>query len=108
MNVIASDTPNVNNTLLDNIRNKIASTVQGNKNVPTLYGHIDVMTSSHIYVIKTMDQWCSGIGILEIFHQSFPNKTKCLHLYNMANTPNLLNKMITITKSMRIELTVEQ
>lgn len=98
----------VNNTQLNTIRNTIASTVQGNKNVPTLYGHIDVMTSDRIYVIKSIEEWCAGIGLLEIFHQSFPNKTKCLHLYNIGNQPNTLNKIITITTSMRIQLTVEQ
>ena len=67
-----------------------------NKNVPTLYGHIDVMTNDRIYVIKSIDEWCAGIGLLEVFRQSFPNKTKCLHLYNIGIQPNTLNKIITI------------
>jgi len=100
--------PTVNNTQLDTIRNKIAATTQGNKNVPTLYGKIDVLTNDRIYVIKSIDQWCSGIGLLEIFRQSFPNKTKCLHLYNIGIQPDTLNKIITITASMEIQLTVEQ
>ena len=100
--------PIVNNPQLDRIRNKIATTTQGNKNVPTLYGNIDVLTNDSIYVIKTIDQWCSGIGLLEVFRQSFPNKTKCLHLYNIGIQPDTLNKIITITCSMGIQLTVEQ
>ena len=100
--------PIVNNPQLDRIRNKIAATTQGNKNVPTLYGNVDVLTNDRIYVIKSIDQWCSGIGLLEVFRQSFPNKTKCLHLYNIGIQPDLLNKIITITSSMEIQLTVEQ
>jgi hypothetical protein len=105
---IVAGAPVVNNTQLNTIRNKIAATVQGNKNVPTLYGQVDIMTNERIYVIKTIDQWCAGIGLLEVFRQSFPNKTKCLHLYNINNQPDILNKIITITRSLGIELTVEQ
>tara|TARA_X000001036_G_C20098825_1_gene570319 strand:- start:117 stop:443 length:327 start_codon:yes stop_codon:yes gene_type:complete len=105
---IAAGAPVVNNPQLNNIRDTIASTVQGNKNVPTLYGHIDVMTNDRIYVIKSIDEWCAGIGLLEVFRQSFPNKIKCLHLYNIGIQPNTLNKIITITTSMGIQLTVEQ
>lgn len=98
----------IDNPQLNTIRNTIASTKQGNKNVPTLYGTIDVMTNNSLYVIKSIEEWCAGIGLLEIFRQSFPNKTKCLHLYNIGNQPDLLNKIITITSTMNIELTVEQ
>jgi len=105
---IVAGAPVVNNPQLNRIRNKIAATVQGNKNVPTLFGNVDVMTSDRIYVIKPIEQWCSGIGLLEVFRQSFPNKTKCLHLYNIGIQPDTLNKIITITASMEIQLTVEQ
>lgn len=105
---IIAGNPVVNNSQLDTIRDKIAAATQGNKSVPTLYGKIDVLTNDKIYVIKSIDQWCSGIGLLEILRQSFPNKTKCLHLYNIARQPDILNKIISITGSMEIQLTVEQ
>ena len=93
---------------LDVIRNRLSNTYNGIRNVPTLYSNIDVLSPTHIIVIRDMNLWASGIGMLSAFATQFPNRTKHLHLYNTGIDINLLNKIITLTTQLNINLTIEQ
>ena len=98
----------VNNERLDNIRSRLSNTYNGIRNVPTLYSNIDVLSPTHIIVIREMSQWASGIGMLKAFATQFPNKAEHLHLYNTSINNDLLNKIITLTTQLNINLTIEQ
>ena len=91
-----------------NIRNRISNTYNGISNVPTLYSHLDVLTNTDIIVIRDMNNWAEGLGMLDAFSTQFPNKTKHLHLYNTHLNNDLLNKIITLTTQLTITLTIEQ
>ena len=93
---------------LDNIRNRLSNTYNGIRNVPTLYSNIDVLSPTHIIVIRDINQWASGIGMLAAFATQFPDRTKHLHLYNTGINDTLLNKIITLTTQLNINLTIEQ
>ena len=93
--------------IINDIRNRFSQTYSGTVNVPTMYENIDVLTSDEIIVIKPISDWSSGIGLLYVFHSIFPNRSKHLHLYNTGNNQLLLNKLITLTGSLSITLTVQ-
>jgi len=93
---------------LDNIRNRLSNTYNGIRNVPTLYSNIDVLSHNSIIVIRDMNSWAEGIGMLEAFSTQFNDKTKHLHLYNIGLSNDLLNKIITLTTQLNIQLTIEQ
>ena len=94
--------------IINDIRNRFSQTYSGTINVPTMYENIDVLTNDEIIVIKPLRDWSAGIGLLYIFHSIFPNRSKHLHLYNTSNNQQLLNKLITLTSSLAITLTVQQ
>mgnify|MGYP004143429315 CR=1 FL=1 len=70
--------------------------------------HLDVLTNTDIIVIRDMNCWAEGLGMLDAFSTQFPNKTKHLHLYNTHLNNDLLNKIITLTTQLAITLTIEQ
>lgn len=90
-----------------NIRNRISNTYNGITDVPTLYSNIDVLTNNNIIVIRNMDNWAEGIGMLQAFSTQFPTKIKHLHLYETHLNNNMLNKIITLATQLEITLTIE-
>ena len=96
------------NNRLNTIRNRLSNTYNGIRNVPTMYSNIDVLSNNSIIVIRDMNNWASGIGMLQAFSTQFNNKTKHLHLYNTDVNNDLLNKIITLCTQLVITLTIEQ
>jgi len=90
------------------IRTRLSQVFNGLPNVSTLYATVDVLTSTHIIVIRELAQWAEGLGMLQAFSTEFPNKQRHLHLFNTDGNNSLLTKIITLTTHLAIILTLEQ
>ena len=90
------------------IHTRLSQVFNGLPNVSTLYATVDVLTSTHIIVIRELAQWAEGLGMLQAFSTEFPNKQRHLHLFNTDGNNSLLTKIITLTTHLAIILTLEQ
>ena len=90
------------------IRTRLSQALNGLPNVTTLYGTVDVLTSTHIIVIRELAQWAEGLGMLQAFSTEFPIKQRHLHLFNPYRDNDLLTKIIMLTNHLAITLTLEQ
>jgi len=89
------------------IRTRLSQALNGVPNVPTVYTPIDVLTSTHIIVIRELVRWAEGLGLLQAASTEFPHKQRHLHLYNTAPNEALLTKIITLADQLHIMLTFE-
>lgn len=103
MAAAAADNNNINI-----IKNRLARTYRGSVDVPTLYSNIDVLSTDRIIVIKNLNNWAEGIGLLYSHATQFPNKTKHLHIYSTNVNNDRLNKIMSLVNQLNISLTVEQ
>ncbi len=90
------------------IRTRLSQTLNGHPNITTLYSTVDVLTSTHIIVIRELAQWAEGLGMLQAFSTEFPNKQQQLHLFNTSGDDSLLTKIIALTNHLHVTLTLEQ
>ena len=75
------------------IRTRLSQALNGLSNVNTLYGTVDVLTSTHIIVIRELAQWPEGLGMLQAFSTEFPNKQRHILLFNTDGNNSLLTKI---------------
>jgi len=89
------------------IRTRLSQALNGVPNVHTLYTPIDVLTSTHVIIIRELLRWSEGLGLLDAASAEFPNKQRHLHLFNIAPNEALLTKIITLTNQLHIKITFE-
>ena len=115
-NKVSNQDVNVTNNIIENnvidnnvtiIKNKLSRIYGGTINVPTLYSSIDILSNDLIIVIKSLNNWAEGIGLLYSHSIQFPNKLKHLHIYNVNVNLTKLNKIISLTNELNIKLTIE-
>ncbi len=90
------------------IRTRLSQALNGVPSVSTVYGLIDVLTSTHVIIIRELVRWAEGLGLLQAASTEFPHKQRHLHLYNTAPNEALLTKIITLANQLHIMLTFEQ
>ena len=93
---------------INTIKNRLARTYRGSIDVPTLYSTIDILSNDRIIVIKSLNNWAEGVGLLYSHATQFPNKTKHLHIHNTNVNNDRLNKIMALVNQLNISLTVEQ
>ena len=96
-----------NNNIIT-IKNRLARTYRGSIDVPTLYSTIDILSNDRIIVVKSLNNWAEGVGLLYSHATQFPNKTKHLHIHNTNVNNDRLNKIMALVNQLNISLTVEQ
>ena len=102
---MAAANDNRKTQIINNLKNNFSGVI----NVPTIYSNIDVLTNEKIIIVKELNNWMDGIGILTLQTSFFPNKQKHLHIYNINDNNNdELNKIISATNTLNIALTIEQ
>ena len=89
------------------IRTRLSQALNGVPDVLTVYTPIDVLTSTHIIVIRELVRWAEGLGLLQAASTEFPHKQRHLHLFNTATNESLLTKIITLANQLQITLTFE-
>ena len=101
---MAAANDNRKTQIINNLKNNFSGVI----NVPTIYSNIDVLTNEKIILVKEVHNWMDGIAKLTLQSSFFPNKQKHLHIYNINNNNDELNKIISATNTLNIALTIEQ
>lgn len=66
-------------------QNKLAAEINGETEIPTPAGNIDVLTSTEIIEVKKILEWKQAIGQVLVYGKYFPNHQKRIHLFGKAN-----------------------
>lgn len=76
---------NRNNTISKDrekeIQIQLASALNGQREVKTLAGRIDILTSTEVIEVKAVSQWKSAIGQIVVYGDYYPSHTKRIHLF---------------------------
>jgi hypothetical protein len=91
-----------------NLVNKLSNTYKGVKNVNVIFTKIDILTDTKIIIIRQINKWAEGIGLLTTIATQFNGKEKHLHIYSTGNNQELINKLITLCIQLEITLTFEE
>ena len=91
-----------------NLVNKLSNTYKGVKNVNVIFTKIDILSDTQVIIIRPLNKWAEGIGLLSAISTQFTGKEKHLHIYSTGNTPELLNKLIQLCEQLEIIVTFEE
>jgi hypothetical protein len=64
-----------------NYSNDLAKQLSGQREVKTIAGNIDILTSSEIIEVKSVKQWKSALGQILVYGSYYPSHQKRVHLY---------------------------
>lgn len=89
------------------VRNRLAKEENGQIEIQTPIGFIDVLTESEIIEVKDFRNWKSAIGQVMAYGLYFPKNQKRIHLFgNIGRTD--LKKVAFVCKKLSVKLTYEQ
>lgn len=74
-----------NSKLETTIRDSLASQINGQIEVSTVCGFVDILTPTEIIEVKSYKNWLKGVGQLMIYGQDFPDHQKRLHLFGKSS-----------------------
>ena len=66
------------------IKNILKKKYKGKTEVPTEMGYIDLLTNNLLIEIKCYDNWKCALGQLIAYSIEYPNKKKCMYLFNVS------------------------
>ncbi|MGK7879490.1 MAG: hypothetical protein AB4060_05245 [Crocosphaera sp.] len=66
-------------------RDKLARQLNGETEVTTPAGRINILTSTEIIEVKYIDKWKDAIGQIIAYGQYYPNHQKRIHLFGVDN-----------------------
>jgi hypothetical protein len=81
--------PDKNNDIEKQIQLKLQKQLNGEIEVETKFGYIDLLTDTQLIEIKNGVNWKSGIGQLIVYSDLYTNHTKRLHLFNIENNSDI-------------------
>jgi hypothetical protein len=88
------------------IRDKLAKQLNGEVEVRTDAGLIDVLTEDEVIEVKEASKWKSAIGQVIAYGYFFTDKTKRIHLFGDINKGNF-DAALKICKENNIKMTYE-
>jgi hypothetical protein len=88
------------------VRNRLAKHENGQIEVQTPIGFIDVLTVSEIIEVKDFKDWKSAIGQVMTYGVFFPKNKKRIHLFGNIGRTNL-EKVAYVCKKLSVRLTYE-
>ena len=83
-----------NSTREKEIQDKLCTKYDGETEIETEFGNIDLLTNKYIIEIKTYDNWKCAIGQILVYGSKYPNKTKMIYLFDVPEK----NKIKAIKK----------
>lgn len=86
--------------------NDLAQKLNGCREVKTLAGNIDVLTSSEIIEVKNVSSWKSALGQVLVYGDYYPSHTKRIHLYGETQE-SFLNMIRSHCKKLKVVMTWE-
>ncbi|AAV50308.1 putative Kila-N domain-containing protein [Acanthamoeba castellanii mimivirus] len=96
--------PSYNSQREKEIQEKLLGKYGGEIEVETKTGRIDLMTNDKIIEIKNYYKWKNAIGQLFAYSIYYPDKKKCLYLFNVGT--NDLNEIKKVCKKYDVKLKV--
>ena len=89
------------------VQQKLNKKFNGECEVPTELGIIDILTDTQIIEIKNFKDWKSALGQILIYSTFYPEHKKCIHLFKTRNDKILLKKIEDVYKKYDVHLTYE-
>lgn len=86
--------PSTNEGIEAKIRNRLALTLQGVREVGCAAGRIDVLTPLELIEVKKIKHWKAAIGQVLVYSAYYPQHKKRIHLYGVAHS-----SLVTIIKT---------
>jgi hypothetical protein len=77
-----------------------------NREVSTLAGKIDILTSKELIEVKSVNSWKCAVGQVLIYSQSYPDRQKRIHLFG-ETSPDFLSMIRSYCTPLNIEVTWE-
>jgi hypothetical protein len=88
------------------VRNRLAKEENGQIEIQTPIGFIDVLTDSEIIEVKDFKDWKSAIGQIMAYGIYFPKSKKRIHLFGNIGRTNL-KEVIYVCKKLSVRLSYE-
>jgi hypothetical protein len=79
--VFISDVINKDTAREVNYSTKLASKLNGKREVPTLAGNIDVLTITEVIEVKAVKSWKCALGQVLVYGSYYPSHNKRIHLF---------------------------
>ena len=89
------------------VQQKLNKKFNGECEVSTELGIIDILTDTQIIEIKNFKDWKSALGQILIYSTFYPEHKKCIHLFKTRNDKILLKKIEDVYKKYDVHLTYE-
>ena len=71
------------------ITNKLNQILNGQLEIKTLCGRIDILTESEIIEVKKFELWKTAIGQILAYSYFYPDKQKRIHLFDVPKNTNI-------------------
>lgn len=101
-----SDTINKNTAREVNYSTKLALQLNGKREVPTLAGNIDVLTTTEVIEVKVVKSWKCALGQVLVYGSYYPSHKKRIHLFGETQE-SFLNMIKTHCLKFKILVTWE-
>jgi len=88
------------------ILNKLNQILNGQMEVNTICGRIDILTETEIIEVKEYKVWKSALGQILAYSYFYPDKQKRIHLFNIQKNTNI-ELIIQIYKKYDVSLSYE-
>jgi hypothetical protein len=89
------------------IQIKLCEQLNGQMEVNTLYGPIDILTDTEIIEVKHIKQWKQALGQILVYAIEHTDKQKRIHLFGVNATNKMLTTISQIYNKYNIALTYE-
>jgi hypothetical protein len=88
------------------VRDRLASALNGQTEVRTPDGFIDILTSTEIIEVKTFNDWKHALGQVFVYSEHYPTHLMRVHLFDVED-PDLIKRLRSKFKRLNISLTFE-
>jgi hypothetical protein len=98
-----------NKTVESTIKHRLAKELNGDMEVNTIFGRIDIVTNNEIIEIKHFNQWKHAFGQILSYSKFYVNHNMRLHLFYFKNkTVDNLKEIENYLSEYNIKITIEE
>jgi hypothetical protein len=88
------------------VRDRLAKKLNGEKEVVTPSGNIDVLTSSEVIEVKIVKDWKAALGQVLAYGYYYPSHSRRIHLFGTAHSKSK-EEINLVCKSLNVHVTWE-
>lgn len=79
----------------DKVQARLSAELQGQREVMTPAGYIDVLTETEVIEVKSAHNWKHAIGQVIVYGSYFPTRQKRIHLFGDVDNLSLIEQHCT-------------